>query len=75
MAGERDGQLAPPSESVHLPGPSYLPVVVAGATTVALVGIVLSWVVFGIGLLVVLIAVVRWVRQTRTEIAQLPLEH
>ena len=40
--------LAPPSESIHLPGPTYLPVVIALFTTIALVGVVLNWIVFGI---------------------------
>ena len=36
---------APPAgESVHLPGPSYLPVVTAFGLTIAITGIVLSWV-------------------------------
>ncbi len=49
MAEEQaNGSLPPPSETVHLPGPTYLPVLVAAFTTIALVGIVLNWIVFGI---------------------------
>ena len=65
----------PPGEAVHLPGPSYLPVIVAGGVTVAVVGVVISWIVFAIGSLIALIGVIRWVRQTREEMAELPLEH
>lgn len=76
MAEEQaNGSLAPPSETVHLPGPTYLPVLVAAFTTIALVGIVLNWVVFGIALAVVLFCIVRWVRDVRRDIADLPLEH
>ena len=32
----------PPGEAVHLPGPSFLPVVVAAGTTVTLVGVVVN---------------------------------
>lgn len=71
----RTGELQPPSESVHLPGPSYLPVVVAFGVTLALVGVVISWILVGAGVLITLIAVVRWVRETRSDIAELPLEH
>ena len=65
----------PPSEQVHLPDPSYLPVVVALGITIALIGVVMSWVIFGIGALIFLVAVVRWIRDTRADIAELPLEH
>ncbi len=67
--------VSPPGEAIHLPGPSFLPVIVAAGTTIALVGIVLNWVVFGLGALVALGAIVRWSRQTRRDIAELPLDH
>ena len=66
---------APPSEVIHLPGPSYLPVIVAIGTTIALVGILSGWVVVAIGVVIVLVGVIRWIRQTREEMAELPLEH
>jgi hypothetical protein len=68
-------QAPPPGEAIHLPGPSYLPVIVALGTTIALVGVVLNWFVFGAGLLITLYAVLRWVGDTRRDIAELPLEH
>lgn len=67
--------LPPASESIHLPGPTYLPVLVAAFTTIALVGIVVNPVMFGIGIVVVLICIVRWIRDVRRDIADLPLEH
>ena len=70
-----DGALPPPSEQVHLPDPSYLPVVVALGLTIALVGVVLSWVIVGIGVVIFLVATIRWIRETREDIAELPLEH
>jgi hypothetical protein len=70
-----DEVVPPPGEPVHLPGPSYLPVLVAAGITVALVGVVANWAVFAIGLAVALVAIVRWVGQTREEIDELPLEH
>ena len=36
-------------ETIHLPGPSYLPVATAFGLTIAIVGVVLSWVIVGIG--------------------------
>ena len=67
--------LAPPSEAVHLPGPTYLPAVVAMFTTIALVGVVLNWWIFGFGMVVTIVAIARWISQTREEMAELPLDH
>jgi site-specific recombinase len=69
------GRLPSPSETVHLPGPTYLPVLVAAFTTIALVGVVLNWVVFGIALFVVLLCIGLWIRDVRRDVADLPLEH
>jgi len=71
----RDGQVPPPGEAIHLPGPSYLPVIVAAGITIALVGVVLNWVVFGIGVAITVVSIVRWARETREDVASLPLEH
>ena len=72
---ERDGEAPPPGEPIHLPDPSYVPVIVAAGTTIALIGVVISWFIFGIGTAIALVASVRWIRQTRAEMAELPLEH
>jgi hypothetical protein len=39
------------------------------------VGIVLTWIVTAIGAVITVVAVWRWVRETRADIAELPLEH
>ena len=62
-------------EAIHLPGPSYLPVATAFGLTIAVVGVVLSWVIVGIGLVITVVAVARWIGETRRETAELPLEH
>ena len=72
---EGDGAVPPPGEPIHLPEPSYLPVIVAAGTTIALIGVVLNWLIFGIGTAIAIVASVRWIRQTRAEMAELPLEH
>lgn len=72
---QRDEEIPPPTEEVHLPDPSYLPVWTAFGITVALVGILLSWVLCGIGVVIALVAIVRWVREARQELSDLPLEH
>jgi hypothetical protein len=78
MAGDADlpeGALPPPTEEIHLPEPSYLPVVVAFGVTIAVVGVVLTWVAVVIGLLIVAVALFRWIKQTRSEMSELPLGH
>jgi type IV secretory pathway TrbD component len=72
---QSEGALPPPTEEVHLPGPSYLPVVVALGLTIAIVGVIKTWVVVAIGLIIFLVALVKWIRQARQEMSQLPLEH
>jgi cytochrome c oxidase subunit IV len=69
------GPLPPPAEEIHLPDASYLPVLLALGTTIAVLGVVLSWVIVAIGVLIALIALIRWIRLTREEMAELPLEH
>jgi hypothetical protein len=79
MADERihtGGPEAPPAgEAVHLPGPTYLPVITAVGITIAVVGVVLSWILVALGLIVAFVAVWRWVRETRTDMAELPIDH
>jgi hypothetical protein len=68
-----EGALPPASEQVHLPDPSYLPAVLALGVTIAIVGVIKSWIVVAIGVLIVLVALIRWIRQTREEMSELPL--
>ena len=70
-----EGALPPASEQIHLPDPSYLPPVMAFGITLMIVGVVLTiWMVI-IGAILFLVTLVRWIRQTREEMAELPLEH
>lgn len=69
------GALPPPSEEVHLPEPSYLPALVALGLTLALVGVVLTWAITVLGVIITVVCVVRWIRQTREEMGELPREH
>jgi hypothetical protein len=70
-----EGALPQPTEEIHLPGPSYLPVVLAFGVTIAIVGVVFSWVMVVFGGLIFLVSLVRWIRQTREEMSELPLSH
>ena len=69
-----DPEVPPVGEEIHLPGPSVLPVLSAIGITLALVGIT-TYIVFTIaGGLLTLVCVVRWIKETRQEIDELPLD-
>jgi Cytochrome c oxidase subunit IV len=70
-----EAEAEPAGEAVHLPGPSYLPVVTAFGISIAVVGVVIWWVLVVIGGLIALVAIIRWIRETREEVSELPLEH
>ena len=70
-----DEAVPPAGEQVHLPDPSYLPIVVALALTVVLAGVLMHMFIVAFGIIVFLYATVRWVRHAREEMAELPLEH
>ena len=71
----RDAEAEPAGEAIHLPGPSYLPVLTAFGTTIAVVGVVIAWWLIVIGGLIAIVAIYLWIRETREEISELPLEH
>ena len=70
-----DAEAEPAGEAIHLPGPSYLPVLTAFGTTIAVVGVVIAWWLIVIGGLIAIVAIYLWIRETREEISELPLEH
>jgi hypothetical protein len=67
-------QVPPAGEEIHLPGPSILPLLTALGITLALVGITTFIELTIIGGLISLYAVVRWIKETRSEIDELPLD-
>ena len=67
---------APPvAEEVHLPGPSVIPFVTAIGITLMVIGTTINWLFSIVGLVITVIAIVRWVRDTRRDISELPEEH
>ena len=62
-------------EAIHLPGPSYQPVVLAFGLTLAITGVVIFPAMSVIGLVIVLVVLYMWIRDTRRETRELPLEH
>jgi hypothetical protein len=70
-----EGALPPPSEEIHLPDPSFLPPVMALGITLIVTGVVIGLPVLVLGAILFVVTFVRWIRQTRSEMAELPLEH
>ena len=75
QGGSPHQDVPPVAEEIHLPEPSLIPVLSALGITLAVVGLVLSWAVTAVGLVIVVLTTVRWVRDTRRDIEELPLEH
>jgi hypothetical protein len=62
-------------EEIHLPGPSIQPVLLAFGITIAIVGITTSVFLVVAGVVLTVWVTVRWIRDTRRDIGELPLEH
>jgi hypothetical protein len=65
---ERDGAI----DEIHLPGPSLVPMFTAAGISLGLIGLILAWPIVVAGGLIALIAIVKWIRDVRHDIEQLP---
>lgn len=65
----------PAGENIHLPGPSLIPLFNAVGITVAIIGITTHVLILIVGLAIFLATTIRWIADTRRDIAALPLEH
>jgi hypothetical protein len=70
-----DPDVPPPGEEIHLPGGSIQPVLLTLGITVALVGVTFNVVLVIAGGILALAVVIAWIRDTRRDIDELPLEH
>ncbi len=75
MSPEAPPKAPPVGEEIHLPGPSFLPLYMALGITLGVIGITINVLITGVGVIIVLIMLVRWIRETRESMAELPLEH
>jgi uncharacterized protein YybS (DUF2232 family) len=69
-----DPEVPPSGEDIHLPGPSLDPLLLTVGITVALLGVTTSLFMVVVGVLLSLVVTVRWIRQARHDIDELPLE-
>jgi hypothetical protein len=66
--------IPPTGEEIHLPGPSILPLLTAVGVTLLLVGLTtIVWLTY-IGAILTIACVVRWIKDTRHEIDELPID-
>jgi Flp pilus assembly protein TadB len=72
---DRPAPAPPAGEELHLPGPSILPFACAIAITLVVVGTTLSLVISIVGVVALIIIVIRWVADTRRDVAELPESH
>ncbi len=68
-------QAPPAGEQLHLPGPSILPFVCAIAITLTVIGTTINIILSIFGLIVFVIVVLKWIGDTRRDVAELPEEH
>lgn len=72
----RPEQAPPPAgDRIHLPGPSVQPVLIALALTMVLMGLVGLWFLTGIGTVLLLYVLVRWIVDAVREYRDLPAHH
>jgi hypothetical protein len=69
-----DPELPPVGEEIHLPGPSILPILTAVGITFALIGLTTFIEFTVLGGLLTIYCLVRWIKDTRSEIDELPLD-
>jgi hypothetical protein len=62
-------------EEVHMPAQSALPLINAAALALTIVSITLSWYLVAFGGIIFIATTIRWIRDVRRDIDELPLEH
>jgi hypothetical protein len=68
-------EVPPAGEELHLPGPSIQPVLLAFGITIAIVGVTTTVFLVIAGVILTFAVIVVWIRDTRRDIDELPLEH
>ena len=68
-------QVPPAGEEIHIPGPSIIPVVSAFAITLIVIGTTITWILSAVGGLIFIVTTIRWIQDTRRDVAALPEQH
>ena len=75
MSTDPQHEAPPVGEELHLPGPSIIPILTAFGIALALVGVTTTWILTIAGGILTVACIVRWVRDARRDVSELPLEH
>jgi len=70
-----DSQVPPSGEEIHLPGGSIQPVLLTVGITMGVVGVTTNVFISIAGVILSVCVIVAWIRDTRRDIDELPLEH
>ena len=70
-----DREIPPAGEEIHLPEGSLQPLGLAVFITIALVGVTTTWILSIVGAIGAIWVIVRWVRDARHELGELPAHH
>jgi hypothetical protein len=70
-----DPQVPPSGEEIHLPGGSIQPVLLTVGITMGVVGVTTNVFISIAGVILSVCVIVAWIRDTRRDIDELPLEH
>jgi hypothetical protein len=70
-----DPEVAPAGEEIHLPGGSIQPVLLTLGITMSIVGVTTYVYISIAGVILSVCVIVAWIRDTRRDIDELPLEH
>ncbi len=68
-------QVPPAGEEIHIPGPSIIPFVTAIAITLIVIGTTVDWILSAIGGVIFIVTTIRWIQDTRRDVAALPEQH
>ena len=70
-----DPQVPPAGEEIHLPVPTILPLLLTVGITAILLGLTTFWILWVLGGILTIVVIIRWIMDTRRDIAELPLDH
>ncbi len=68
-------QPPPAGEEIHLPGPSLIPFMSAIGITLIVIGTTITPIVSIIGGVIFVWTTIRWIRDTRRDVSELPEDH
>jgi hypothetical protein len=71
----RDPEIPPVGEEIHLPGGSIQPLLLTIGITMTLLGVTLGLPLVIAGAVLTVWVIIRWIADTRRDIAELPLHH